>query len=334
MGTPEVQERYPEREHTAFNREFAAGYETWSGVGRGYEASARAMGARLLEVMPHAKNVLEIGAGTGNSGIVLLESAPDIELHAVEPSEFYELAEAKQKGNLKAFYRDGEIHPYSEEMAERLQPHRERLHLKRASVDRLPYEDESMDAIFMCQVFHWLKPFDKALQEIRRVLKPGGVIVFDESGAQFDFGPTKEGQQRNRSSLQNHPFAKLYRENLDQELINNGHKPIQSTFTYLFNLDSVTELYHRNGFELVPDSKANAFTTVFTPVTTEQMVVHESLARMRVMASSPELLANPEHVDAMAAQAMRKTFEQWGTGDYDDGNTYGSVAAVFVARKM
>jgi len=43
----------------------------------------------------------------------------------------------------------------------------------------LPFEDETFDIVFCCDVFEHVKDFPKVIEEIGRVLKPGGLIFFE-----------------------------------------------------------------------------------------------------------------------------------------------------------
>ena len=329
---------------TAFTRQFAADYENWSGVGRHYEALARALASRIREASPDARNVLEIGTGTGNSAAVLLEQLPDIILFGAEPGEFLELAVAKWRNDdsVANFFNSSisSSHPYSEEIAQRLAPHRERLYLLKETGEKLSFVDESLDAIAMCQVFHWFKESqDVALEEMRRVLKPGGIIVFDESGAQFDFGSSKDEQELNGRFIHFHPFARLFRNNLNEELLRNGHEPITvpsspGTFSYQFTQDSLQKLYAQHGFEFIPTSAGSPYSVTYRPDPVEKIIVHEKTAHMRLMASSNPLLRNPEYVDEMIERVMHDTLHT--LNDEENKNfeeKYGATAATFVARK-
>ena len=46
---------------------------------------------------------------------------------------------------------------------------------------QLPLPDASADIVFCHQTFHHLVEQDRALAEFRRVLKPGGILLFAES---------------------------------------------------------------------------------------------------------------------------------------------------------
>ncbi len=50
-----------------------------------------------------------------------------------------------------------------------------------ASVYRLPFDDDSLDALLMVRVMHHLTDPHAALTELRRVLKPRGVLLFSYS---------------------------------------------------------------------------------------------------------------------------------------------------------
>lgn len=46
-----------------------------------------------------------------------------------------------------------------------------------AEAARLPFADESFDALVCTEAFHWFPDPDAALAEFRRVLRPGGVVL-------------------------------------------------------------------------------------------------------------------------------------------------------------
>lgn len=50
------------------------------------------------------------------------------------------------------------------------------------SADRLPYPDESFDAVTCSQSFHHYPYPEKAMQEAYRVLKPGGLYILSDTG--------------------------------------------------------------------------------------------------------------------------------------------------------
>jgi ubiquinone/menaquinone biosynthesis C-methylase UbiE/uncharacterized protein YbaR (Trm112 family) len=54
------------------------------------------------------------------------------------------------------------------------------LHFWRFDASRLPFRDESMDAIVGHSVLHHLLYYEDALRDAKRVLKPGGIIMLGE----------------------------------------------------------------------------------------------------------------------------------------------------------
>jgi ubiquinone/menaquinone biosynthesis C-methylase UbiE len=59
--------------------------------------------------------------------------------------------------------------------------------LKHASVYEIPFKDKSFNKIILSEVLEHLEDEDKALQEIRRVLKPGGKIVITVPNKDYPF---------------------------------------------------------------------------------------------------------------------------------------------------
>ncbi|MBA7697269.1 2-methoxy-6-polyprenyl-1,4-benzoquinol methylase [subsurface metagenome] len=54
------------------------------------------------------------------------------------------------------------------------------IELKEASAYKLPFADESIDLVYMVTVLMEIPDRGRALQEIRRVLKPGGTLAVTE----------------------------------------------------------------------------------------------------------------------------------------------------------
>jgi ubiquinone/menaquinone biosynthesis C-methylase UbiE len=57
--------------------------------------------------------------------------------------------------------------------------------LRQANSARLPLPNQSVDLLFCHQTFHHLVDQDAALAEFRRVLKPGGIMLFAESTRKY-----------------------------------------------------------------------------------------------------------------------------------------------------
>ena len=54
------------------------------------------------------------------------------------------------------------------------------IELKQASAYHLPFEDEALDLVYMVTVLQEIPDRGRALREIRRVLKPGGILAVTE----------------------------------------------------------------------------------------------------------------------------------------------------------
>ncbi|QGA53678.1 methyltransferase domain-containing protein [Sulfolobus sp. E5-1-F] len=105
--------------------------------------------ALLIEEMlrdEKGKKILSIGCGSGLFEYILKEKGIRIE-DCVEPSEMGKIAEKRG------------------------------LKVKRGYAEKLPIESESYDIVLLNGVIHYLKDPIKALNEIRRVLKPNGNLV-------------------------------------------------------------------------------------------------------------------------------------------------------------
>jgi len=54
------------------------------------------------------------------------------------------------------------------------------VELKQASAYELPFEDESLDLVYMVTVLEEIPDRSRALREVKRVLKPGGILAVTE----------------------------------------------------------------------------------------------------------------------------------------------------------
>ncbi|MBA3842800.1 MAG: class I SAM-dependent methyltransferase [Actinobacteria bacterium] len=113
-----------------------------------YERARASYPSALLDAVPVAADaeVLDLAAGTGKLTRVLTQRYRRV--IAVEPL-----------GGMRA-------------ILERVVPDAEAL---AGSAEAIPLADESVDAVFVAQAFHWFAN-DAALGEIARVLRPGGIL--------------------------------------------------------------------------------------------------------------------------------------------------------------
>ncbi len=72
-----------------------------------------------------------------------------------------------------------------------------------ASAEKLPYPDESFDAVFSNAALHWVRGQDEMMAEVHRVLKPGGRFVAEMGG----HGNVAAIQVGLRAVVERHGFA-------------------------------------------------------------------------------------------------------------------------------
>ncbi len=120
------------------------------------------------------KKLLEIGCGSGRETAELWAKLNgDIQLTAIDPvASLLELAQRHFGDYLQ------QIAPDHPPISSGNQPVFELV-----GATELPYENASFDAVFHAFVLHWTPDPKKAIQEIARVLKPGGLV--------FGLQPTK-----------------------------------------------------------------------------------------------------------------------------------------------
>ncbi|KOX23234.1 hypothetical protein ADK67_21815 [Saccharothrix sp. NRRL B-16348] len=131
-------------------RRFARNYESLAA-----EAERRWIGPLRGRMLNRLRgHVLEVGAGAGAN---LPFYSEDLDLVAVEPSS-----------TMRAqFVRNAEKAGRQVKVVD-------------ATAERLPFDDDSFDAVVCTLVLCSIADLDEALDEIRRVLKPGGELVFLE----------------------------------------------------------------------------------------------------------------------------------------------------------
>jgi SAM-dependent methyltransferase len=144
--------------NTRYHDGAAAGYDAKWGIDFGEIGRAQVLGKlrkALDGELRHFPHSLEVGAGTGyfslnllQAGVVANATCTDIAPGMVDVLE----------GNARRL--DLEVHA------------------RVADAEELPFEDESFDLVFGHAVLHHLPNLDRAWGEFRRVLRPGGVVVF------------------------------------------------------------------------------------------------------------------------------------------------------------
>ncbi len=138
--------------------------------------------ARTLEDLLHhgthyaaGTRVLEAGCGTGAQTVILAHRSPGARITAVDISAD-SLAAARQR--LKA-----------------LDSANVEFHL--ADCTRLPFDDDRFDHVFVCFVLEHLVRPESVLQELKRVLKPGGslTVIEGDHGSFYCYPQTLAGRR-------------------------------------------------------------------------------------------------------------------------------------------
>ncbi len=139
----------------------AAGYDAKWGIDYGTVGQGQVVGKvrKLLgeELERGFGRALEIGSGTGYFGLNLLQAGVVGQLTCTDIAP----------GMVEALTRNAQLLGLSQQVS-----------AVRADADALPFADASFDIVIGHAVLHHLPDLPRAFQEFRRVLKPGGRIVF------------------------------------------------------------------------------------------------------------------------------------------------------------
>ena len=134
----------------------------WSFVGRAMasfmnlrHAGVTRWGLGHVAIGP-AFTILDVGCGGGRTARTLAERAPEGRVHGIDYSS---ASVATATAENAALIREG------------------RVEIRRGSVSQLPYPDAAFDLVTAVEThYYWPDPV-RDLGEIRRVLKPGGVLI-------------------------------------------------------------------------------------------------------------------------------------------------------------
>jgi ubiquinone/menaquinone biosynthesis C-methylase UbiE len=137
----------------------AAGYERWWAPV--LAPSAVALLDRLdAPIAAGARHLLDVGVGTGNLAIAALRRWPAVRVTGVDAS-------SEMIGAVEAL------------VGERLvTAEHDRFDGRVALADELPFPDGSLDAAMSSFVLQLVPSRSRALREIRRVLRPGGMLAY------------------------------------------------------------------------------------------------------------------------------------------------------------
>lgn len=320
---------------TIFTSSYVFNYERLSASPtRPYESNARVLAS--LSDVKSGEVVLEVGCGTGNSTIVFAESMPQIgRLVGVEPSPpFLELAKfkfGKTKGSLPTDL-DADVKGFIEGQRERAKPFSGKVDFVHARADGyLPIRDESVSTIFAASVLHWLafdnsefrdrNYLDNGISDFARVLKPGGKLIFDSSGLQFDFGDDKlAGRPVNSYHWLNHSFHMKFLEKIADDFRDrdlpigqlNDFSSLDRMY-HIFDLNFLRTRLASFGFEQIPVSGERPYHLQIDPLSFQTIMDRVTGgSRMRYF-NSPGLRQLPDETkDRIISRAYERA-----VGDYD-----------------
>ena len=133
---------------------------------------------RLLERLDYIKvepqMILDLGAGTGQGMIGLAQQYPDACIVAMDLAE-----QMLEKSREKMSLQQGLM-----QKVKGLFVSEQRHQFVCADAEQLPFADASMDLIFSNLTIQWCLDLSTLFSEFRRVLKPGGLLMFTTLGTE------------------------------------------------------------------------------------------------------------------------------------------------------
>jgi ubiquinone/menaquinone biosynthesis C-methylase UbiE len=129
-----------------------------SSSGDGYEIQMGRWSRRLAPLLiefagiDHGANVLDVGCGTGNLALALLQSPKFAKVSGIDFSQAYIDHAARRSSD-------------------------PRVEFKVADACALPFGDASFDHALSMLVLQFIPQADRAIREMKRVLRPGGIMA-------------------------------------------------------------------------------------------------------------------------------------------------------------
>ena len=128
---------------------------------------------------PFRGQVLEVGAGRGWTSRSILETFPQVELTATD------------------------IDPTATERFGRLQgQYGRRLQVRQADIENLPFDRASFDVVVAFYAIHHVENVERAIEQLMRVLRPGGWLGIADENQRYVVGPLKYLWRSNRIARQ------------------------------------------------------------------------------------------------------------------------------------
>lgn len=120
----------------------------------------KALLERLQGIRCQPQTILDLGCGTGHIEFFLKKTYPAAKIIGLDKANGM-LTQAQYKEKEQAYSKTHWVCGYAE---------------------NLPFNDHAFELVYSNLMLHWSVDFTKSLNEIRRVLKPGGLLLFSMVG--------------------------------------------------------------------------------------------------------------------------------------------------------
>ena len=156
-----------------------------------YDAAAivqREVCSRLLERLEYIKAqpemILDIGSGTGQGTRGLARQYPDASIISVDLAE--NMLKKSRLIALEKHRNSGIVKQVQTALGKLIKSHQPNLKVSHlcADAEQLPFADASVDLIFSNLTIQWCFDLSHLFAEFRRVLKPGGFMLFTTFGTE------------------------------------------------------------------------------------------------------------------------------------------------------
>lgn len=176
----------------------------------------REVANNLLERLQHlnfqGQTILDLGGGTGYAGNLLKNQFPSAQLIVLDLAHRM-LQIAKNEHDLSCVHADA---------------------------ISLPFPDSSIDVIFSNMLMHWL-PFESSFyEELQRVLRPGGLLIFSTLGPDTLY-ELRESWKRVDNDTHVHDFIDMHHIG-DMLVQSRFHNPVMDRETLTIHYQTVHEL--------------------------------------------------------------------------------------------
>ncbi|WP_461537522.1 malonyl-ACP O-methyltransferase BioC [Spongorhabdus nitratireducens] len=180
-----------------------------------------------IPALPECSHILDLGSGTGHQTAQLASRFPEAQIIGLDMA----------MGMLQHAYR------YN---------HNQNRHWCAGDIDHLPFKANSFDLAFSSLAIQWCDSLNHTLQQVSRILKPGGYFIFSSLAA----GSMKELQQSWRQVDQSMHVNRYESFDVQQHRIMSG--PLQTEILEC----SQEVLYYPDTLTLLRELKALGVNTV------------------------------------------------------------------------